>query len=391
MAWSKTALKELKELLTIPTAPFRETLIRDYCVGKLDAWSIPYCLDEAGNLLVGVSSVRDYRRLLAAKTVEPLRVFVAHMDHPGFHVSAVRKDGSLEVQWFGGSPIKYLRGSKVWLADRTGYFGRGSIRKSVCHPQGYGLQSANIVPEPAVDHVRLVRRRKEIFGGFAFRKPVWISGQRLYTKAADDLVGVFSILQTAKTLWRSKAAPKKHFIGLLTRAEEVGFVGMVAHLESERLTKAKREVIVVSLEASRTLPGAEIGKGPVVRLGDRRSNFDPQASQLLSQIAERVLKERHQRRVMDGGSCEATAAASFGLRTMGITLPLGNYHNEGYDGGADCPHYRGPAPEYIHLSDLEGMLKLCHALTREGLLWDDPWKNVRQRLQKNLTRYARLL
>ena len=95
------------------------------------------------------------------------------------------------------------------------------------------------------------------------------------------------------------------FIGLLTRGEEVGFVGAVKHFESAYLAKARRPLMVVSLEASRTLTGAIIGKGPVVRLGDRRTVFDAGGLQVLSQLAERLLPKAHQRRIMDGGACEA--------------------------------------------------------------------------------------
>ncbi len=72
-------------------------------------------------------------------------------------------------------------------------------------------------------------------------------------------------------------------------------------------------MVGVSLEASRTLPGAVVGKGPVVRLGDRRTVFDAGALKVLSELAERVLPGGHQRRIMEGGVCEATAATVYGL------------------------------------------------------------------------------
>lgn len=389
MALAKRQTNDLLELLAIPTAPFRESLIRQFCSERLTEWGVPHCEDRHGNLLVGVDSLVAYRRLLKRRTDEPLRLFIAHMDHPGFHGQRWVSRGVLKVQWHGGSPVKHLNGARMWLADGAGYVGFGKLRKVRRHPQGYGMTEAEVLLEKASLAVA-DRPAKELYGAFAFRKPVWTSGKRIYTKAADDLVGVFAIMETARQL-RKGIQQGVPFVGLLTRAEEVGFVGMVAHLESESLSQARRQVLAVSLEASRTLPGAVIGKGPVVRLGDRRTTFDPAASQLLTVTAEKVLKGRYQRRIMDGGSCEATAATVFGVTTIGMTVPLGNYHNQGYEGGADCPNPEGPAPEFVHQDDVEGMVKLCQGLMRTRLNWEDPWRDVRLRLQRNRKQYRRLL
>ncbi len=76
---------------------------------------------------------------------------------------------------------------------------------------------------------------------------------------------------------------------------------------------------------------------------------------------------------------------------MGVSVPLGNYHNEGYEGGPDCRGPRGPAPEFVDLDDVVGELHLCRALLRPGLAWDDAWAPQRKRLIRNVGRYQRLL
>ena len=72
-------------------------------------------------------------------------------------------------------------------------------------------------------------------------------------------------------------------------------------------------------------------------------------------------------------------------------MPLGNYHNQGLEGGADCPRLDGPAPEFVHRDDVQGLLTLCRGLFDKRLRWDDPWAPTRQRLSKNRRHYARLL
>lgn len=382
-------LRDLQQLLAIPTAPFREQAVRDWASQWLAQRRIPHGLDPAGNLLVGVGNEREYRALLRQRSSEPVRMFIAHMDHPGFLGQRWLDDRRLAVHWHGGSPTRHLRGARAWLAGPAGeWLGEGRLQAITLHPRGYAMHRAEL----HLDGPWAAGRRPaagRLFGGLAFRAPVWRSGQRLYTKAADDLVGVHCILQTAAA-WAEAATPAP-FIGLLTRAEEVGFVGAVAHLQLGWRERCRRELVCISLEASRTLPGAEIGKGVIVRLGDRRAVFHSGAMQLLSQLAEQHLPGQHQRRIMDGGACEATATTAFGLPTIGITVPLGNYHNQGFEGGPDCRRPQGPAPEFVHLSDVAGMQILCKALLEPGLPWQDPWQTVRERLSRPAAEYTRLL
>ncbi|MEJ2107303.1 MAG: M20/M25/M40 family metallo-hydrolase [Acidiferrobacteraceae bacterium] len=380
--------KFLDKLLSIPTAPFREQLVRDAVVGMLDKRKVPYFEDPAGNLVIGFASLAAYQRELSRTVREPLRVLVAHMDHPGFHGLRWRTPKSLAVRWHGGSPRKHLAGSPVWLGDREGYVGQGSMTRVKMHRSGHFIETAEV----RVDRSRLVRDvpAAELFGGFRFRAPVWRSGKRIYTKAADDLVGVFAIVETAVALFR-KGAPRRPFVGLLTRGEEVGFVGAIAHLERKWLQEARRPVVFVSLETSRALDGARIGKGPVVRLGDRRTVFDAGALQVLAEVARRVLPGKHQKRIMDGGACEAAAATLWGVPSVGLSVPLGNYHNQGFEGGPDCRGVDGPAPEMVHEEDVAGLLALCKGLFARDLDWNHPWTAAQLKLRKNYRTYRKHL
>ncbi len=386
---SNKHLRFLREILQQPAAPFREFHVAQ-CVSKhLQMANVPHFYDSIGNLVIGIGSKADYLRLLMKKSKEPVRVFIAHMDHPGFHGTRWLNKNSLAIKWHGGSPVKHLTGSNVWLADNKGLVAEGQLSKVTLLKSKLAIDTAVVRFKNKTDSVVDIKP-KELFGGFSFRSHSWVSGKRLYTRAADDLVGVFCIVSTAIDLFR-RQRKNNSFIGLLTRAEEVGFVGAVKHLELGWLNSANRSVVCVSLEASRHLPGARIGKGPVVRLGDRRTPFDSSTLQVLSELALKTLPNRHQRRLMDGGACEATATTAWGLPTVGITLPLGNYHNQGMDGGMDCPNLSGPAPEFVHLDDVSDELKLCKALMKNSLNWSDPWSPLRQRLSKISIKYNKLL
>lgn len=387
---SPAAFQRLSKLLSCSTAPFREQHVIREVEAQLGSAKIPWFVDEHGNRVVGVSSAREYQNLLNQRSEEPVRVFIAHMDHPGFHGVKWLSARRLAVRWYGGSPVRHLSGSRVWLATEEANIAQGRLGKVTLNNERYGMATAEVTLDKDYSSTRAIAA-KSLYGGLGFRAPLWKQGQRLYTRAADDLAGVFAILETARSLQaRRRKGEDVPFIGLLTRGEEVGFVGAVKHFESGYLARAKRPLMVVSLEASRTLPGAIIGNGPVVRLGDRRTVFDAEGLQVLTQLAERLLPKAHQRRIMDGGACEATAATAWGLPAVGISIPLGNYHNEGYEGGPDCAKPRGPAPEFVHLADIAGEIKLCKGLMRKNLSWNDPWKQTRQRLEKNARRYKKI-
>ena len=383
--------KFLFDLLSQPSAPFREQAVLRVATSLLLRRKIPHFIDPVGNLVVGINTPQQYRKLVNANSKEPVRLFIAHMDHPGFHGGQWLSPKRLKVTWHGGSPTRFLSGAAVWLASGEDYVATGVMRKPVLNSSRRFLQSAEV----QLGNDELYSAYPDaslIYGGVKFRKPVWQSGKKLYTRAADDLVGVYSILQTALTLYAKNKRPgSSPFIGLITRGEEVGFVGAVGHLELGWLGNRKRNVVAVSLEASRTLPGAEIGKGPVLRLGDWRTVFSSGGLKILADLGQKLLKGRHQRRLMDGGSCEASAAIAWGLETIGLSVPLGNYHNQSLEGGPDSRGPNGPAPEFVHIDDIDGMVKMCRGLMARGLSWQDPWRDQRTRLNKNRKNYQRLL
>ena len=259
----------LFSILKRPSAPFREKHVIDEITAALSKHKVSHFIDPVGNIVVGVASKKDYLKLVGTKSREPVRIYIAHTDHPGFHGTQWIDEEHFEFKWHGGSPTKFLDGAKVWLASSDAVLVDAVMDKAELIPSGRGI-SHGIIRVPDRSLAQQYKDAKKIYGGFHFREFVWQEGELLYTKAADDLVGSFAIAAMAIDFRRKKAP----FIGLLTRAEEVGFIGAIGHFELGWLKKAKRPILGVSLETSRALPGAEIGKGPVVRLGDKFTVFD---------------------------------------------------------------------------------------------------------------------
>ncbi len=197
---------------------------------------------------------------------------------------------------------------------------------------------------------------------------------RIRSRACDDLIGCAAIVAALREL--EHAGAECSAWGLFTRAEEVGFIGAIELAKSGRLPKG---VTVVSLETSSVKGGpVTIGGGPIIRVGDRTSIFDSAATAQL-QAAAKGAGIPHQRALMQGGTCEATAYALFGYRTAAMCVALGNYHN--------CGARDRIASEYVSVADSLGMARLCVAAATAGDT--DPHGELRTALRKRLADHRR--
>ena len=353
--------------LALPTAPFLE--------GAVIAWLLEFAaarphlrakVDADGNL--------EIRRRGLRRRGAPL-VLSAHMDHPGLHALSCRPEGRgfrVEARFLGGVPPTAMRGARVrFLAHGVERRARvlSARRRRAGQDARLVLHAASAVPAGALgtwDVPAFARDR---------RRP-----DLLRARACDDLAGVAAALALLDAIERIDPARRVDVRGLFTRAEEVGFVGALARARRGGLP---RGACVISLEASRAFPHAPQGAGPIVRVGDRSSVFDDGLTRWLVRVAERLAASRRggfrwQRRLMDGGSCEATAYQQLGFRSAALCVALGNYHNVTTRGRIGA--------ESIRLSDLVGLVRLLEALVlRDG---ERPAAGARDPLALALARRA---
>ena len=81
-----------------------------------------------------------------------------------------------------------------------------------------------------------------------------------------------------------------------------------------------------------------------------------------------------QRKLMDGGTTEATAYDLYGYETGAACVALGNYHNAG-------PRDR-VAAETIHLGDIDGLARLCVRMAETVPRFDSYLPGLRKRLDR---------
>jgi endoglucanase len=174
----------------------------------------------------------------------------------------------------------------------------------------------------------------------------------------------------------SKKRAKCSVYGLFTRAEEVGFVGAIQLAKAGVIPK---ETLIVSLETSNVKGGpVKMGGGVIIRAGDRTSVFDSAGTATLLDVAK-AAEIPHQRALMQGGTCEATAYALYGYRTAAMCVALGNYHN--------CGPGNKIAQEYVSVGDAVAMADLCIATARAKK--SDPMAALRKRLEKRMKDYRK--
>ncbi|MCC6276461.1 MAG: M20/M25/M40 family metallo-hydrolase [Oligoflexia bacterium] len=329
-----STVKTLTAIFNEPTAPFREFFVLNTIEKILRQNHIPYFKDSLGQIIAGVTHARQLRN-------RGKIVLMAHTDHPGFHLIKRQNLGFWTAQWHGGRPPKSEKAFvRIFDPDRPHWSTRAQIAK---------INKKHVLTLKLLEKSSKLNNR--CFGAFDY-PGAKINSNLVTTRAADDLSGVVIILEVLKAL---KNRGSHQIVGVFTRAEEVGFRGAI-HLFNK--IKFHRDSWVLSLEASRQLPGARPGKGCVIRLGDKRSLYDSEIIRQLDQCAKSISKKnfKFQRRLMDGGTCEATAARAFGLKAAGLAVPLKNYHNQRANGH--------PGPEGIDLRDVNSAVILLKQLTR---------------------------
>ena len=338
------ALDFLARLGAQPAVAFHEAGVASVVRAILDETAVEYSEDDFGNVLARIPG--------SNADVPPLAI-VAHMDHPGFELTERHGDSSGEfvADALGGIPASsfapgvplqvVMPGGRRVAAVTAGLYGEESERRALVRVSYAGIAAELPLPAAAV------------FSLTDFE----LDGEYIRMRAVDDLAGCASALAALARLTRSGEPPEGDVYALFTRAEEVGLVGARLAADARLLPPG---TLIISAESSRTLPGAEQGRGPVIRVGDAGSTFDADAESVLIRARE-ALNEREggfpsQRQLMSGGVCEASAFAVYGYRTTGIAFPLGNYHNGAPEGRIEA--------EYIHVDDYLGGVALMEEAAR---------------------------
>ncbi len=365
----------LIDVTNLPTAAGREYSV----IAWVKMWvkrtkGITLKEDTFGNLL-----------LTQSRTSSKKPIFItAHLDHPAFVVRKQIDETHLELEFRGGVNDAYFVGTKVEIFDDKQQSFEGTI---------VSLQ-AKAKPFKRVK----VKLKKSIAGMFVQDdiarwklKPSIIKGDLLHAPACDDLAGVAAALGALDKLKGERGMG--HVGVLLTRAEEIGFVGAIAAANAKSVPKSSR---LLCLETSRSFPESPIGAGPILRVGDKTSVFGPELTNAITEIMNDYQKKhpsfKWQRKLMPGGTCESTAFCQYGYLSTCLCLPLGNYHNmKDIDGVLQKKKPAKIASEIISIRDFHGLINML-VISCVGLDKSRPRSaSIKGLLQDRLAKHKHLL
>jgi putative aminopeptidase FrvX len=331
------------EIIKIPTAPKSEELVARFIRHWLSALDIPWVEDRYGNIVATLHSSR-HREGIA---------FSVHMDHPGFGICEIKKTHLL-CDFLGGVPQSYFK------RDVPVEFFNTEGSRSALGTVGEVVKWEKGIKKIAVN-MQAGNVQKNGFG--MWKLPVFKkskTGTHIINRVCDDLAGCAAVLAMLEKLVKAKSkvnAGRKVF-ALFTRREEIGLEGAFEVSKSKLIPK---DVPIISVETSKALSNAPQGEGPIIRVGDRSSIFDPQLTKQLCALGKDIQTKsanfKFQRKLMDGGTCEATAFLEGGYRAGGLCVALGNYHN--------CHPNGKIAAENIRLDDWIGLVRIMTEAARK--------------------------
>jgi putative aminopeptidase FrvX len=343
----------LLELTAIPTASGHEAAV----IAWIERWvasrrNVALSHDGAGNVTIVRESRASHAR--PSRGGAPAPIFItAHLDHPAFVVTHVHGVEAV-LQFRGGVHDPYFDRARIQIHSRDGTVRYARIQSLDPTSRPFKTVAARLDARgPAVAPGDIGRWR--FLGAGTVPR---IDNGLVRTYACDDLAGVAAALSAFDVIRRT---PGLEHVGLFfTRAEEVGFIGAIAACQRGSVPKEAR---LICLETSRSFTDSPVGAGPIVRVGDRTSVFEPTLTNTVSALMQEHEQAhpgfRWQRKLMPGGTCEATTFSAYGYRSTCLCLPLGNYHNMvDIDGVAAGRRPARTGPEFVSLDDFHGLVEM---------------------------------
>ncbi len=290
--------------------------VRDVVKRLLPVWAKSET-DTAGNLWVRVGQG------------SPLVVFVAHMDEIGYRVTAIRDDGSLELENRGGFFPSLFEAQPALV-----HTAKGDV-PGIFLPRDSGF--THRTPPPLRVDVGTTSRAATLARGATLgttvtmpKQYVRLAGTRATGRSFDDRVGCAAQLIALRHL--DRAALKHAVIFVFSVREEIGLEG--AGVVAAALGTTPRRVhaidTFVSADSPLELPNfgvAPIGQGAVARALDNSSITPPAYLDSLRQVArKRGLGGALQFGTTNGGN-DGSMFTPYGVVDVAMGWPLRYSHS----------------------------------------------------------------
>ncbi len=299
----------LKDIISTPTSPFREDAVIKKIIQYLKRFELNIIITKYNNIIAGFDRKSNREDLY----------FISHTDHPGFLIQEHDKEETT-FKVMGGIPFYAKNFKEIAEIDiLTGKKYIYSVKKIIKKENEVFVKTKSL-KEPQPNNIFTLNLK-------SYHK----KGDRIYAHTIDDLGGCSALIAGMSYLHKYKRNLDANVHFVFTRAEEVGFIGLISLIKNNYL---QRSGYYISCETSKCILPVQFGKGVVLRLGDRAGIFEERfTNSLFSYFQKKALLEKYpiQRGLLDGGTCEATPLVINNFKASGFACPLGNYHNLGDD------------------------------------------------------------
>jgi len=207
----------LSRICEAPGAPGYEKKIRELVLAELHGLADEIRTDNMGNVVALKKGRSSARKTMAA----------AHMDEIGFIVTHIDDKGFVRFNTVGGFDPKTLTSQRVIIHGRKDVLGVMGSKPVHIMSQ----EERNKVTQIKDYFIDTGMRRKDLeklvaVGDFVTRhSPMLELGDCVNVKSLDNRASVFVLIETLRTLKKSRTRPAYDFYAVFTVQEEVGLRG----------------------------------------------------------------------------------------------------------------------------------------------------------------------
>jgi endoglucanase len=333
-------LIDLIEKLTSAYGPSgREDGIRALIRSEVKRYCRNIRTDALGNLIAFMPS--------SVRKGNPERIMLcAHMDEIGLIVKHIDQKGFLRFAGIGGIfPERILSQRVVFENGVTGVIGP-ETKPETPKP----LQLDNMYIDIGAGDRKEAERMVKIGDIAAFHQNAMLINNRLASKALDDRIGCYCLIEALKSLKRNRA--DIYFV--FTTQEEVGLRGA----KTSAYSIDPRYAVAVDVTGTGDVPessrmAVSIGKGPAIKVKDSGFIAHPHIRDKLASYARRS-RVPYQLEILERGSTDAAVIQLIreGVVSGVISIPTRYIHSPN---------------EVCDLGDVKGAIRLLGQCAERGL------------------------
>ena len=271
--------------------------------------------------------------LIAHKAGNGPRVaLVSHMDEVGFMVSKIENHGFVRVMPVGGVDPQVFCAQKVIVHGNQDLMGVvGSVPPHLRNKDGKSAKKAMPIEEGFIDlglPEEAVKKHVSVGDPVTFATRSWENQTSFFGKALDDRLGLFVML----TVLEQISSVDCDLVLIASTQEEYGLRGIGPALFKEKPQIA----LILEGTVSSDTPGLKLppnvcpteqGKGPEIRLNDKRMIADRRLADFITEQS-RQNDLTHQLVVKNTGATDAAAAQLIaeGIIVGAISVPTRYIH-----------------------------------------------------------------